>query len=242
MILTNLQEVQNAVKEDHALNKKVLDTAEAYTKNSSNLIELLALVKDLDFSSKSTIESLHAAETLQSDMATLKTDTADTKATVTKIFYAFKGQAFFTPLETQPITKEGGSSQITPRVNKGKVMAIKDYSPPPKLVKVSREERVKPNGPVLIDLEIDGKIGQILNAQLQAYLDKKEQMKQAEKEAELSKPKIIKVAIGVFHEAKVQIQGGKDFIKHQDTEFKVLTRAHTKKLKQRAELRKKRYH
>ncbi|GKA73797.1 putative reverse transcriptase domain-containing protein [Tanacetum coccineum] len=61
MILTNLQEVQNAVKEDPTLNKKVLDAAEAYTKNFSNLIELLTLVKDLDFSSiKSTIESLHA--------------------------------------------------------------------------------------------------------------------------------------------------------------------------------------
>ncbi|GJX38527.1 hypothetical protein Tco_0251830 [Tanacetum coccineum] len=59
-VASNTDEVQNAVKEDPTLNKKVLDVAEAYTKNSSNLIELLTLVKDLDFSSiKSTIESLH---------------------------------------------------------------------------------------------------------------------------------------------------------------------------------------
>ncbi|GKA42649.1 hypothetical protein Tco_0735309 [Tanacetum coccineum] len=44
-IITNLQEVQNAVKEDHALNKKVLEAVEAYTKNSKNLIELLTLAK-----------------------------------------------------------------------------------------------------------------------------------------------------------------------------------------------------
>ncbi|GKC25443.1 hypothetical protein Tco_1027593 [Tanacetum coccineum] len=42
-MLDNLQEVQNAVKEDPALNKKILEVAEAYTKNSTNLIELLTL-------------------------------------------------------------------------------------------------------------------------------------------------------------------------------------------------------
>ncbi|GJS15062.1 hypothetical protein Tco_0409534 [Tanacetum coccineum] len=44
---------------------KVLDVAEAYTKNSSNLTELLTLVNDLDLPSiKYTIESLHEAVTL----------------------------------------------------------------------------------------------------------------------------------------------------------------------------------
>ncbi|GJU81713.1 hypothetical protein Tco_1284078 [Tanacetum coccineum] len=42
-ILDNLKEVQDAVKEDPALNKKVLETIEAYTKNSTNLTELLTL-------------------------------------------------------------------------------------------------------------------------------------------------------------------------------------------------------
>ncbi|GKB22403.1 retrovirus-related pol polyprotein from transposon TNT 1-94 [Tanacetum coccineum] len=48
-ILTNFKEVQDAVKEDLALNKKVLEAAEAYTKNSSTLLKLLNLVKDLEF-------------------------------------------------------------------------------------------------------------------------------------------------------------------------------------------------
>ncbi|GJZ88727.1 hypothetical protein Tco_0660509 [Tanacetum coccineum] len=42
-VLNNLKEVQDAVNEDHTLNKKVLDAAEAYTKNLSNLTELLNL-------------------------------------------------------------------------------------------------------------------------------------------------------------------------------------------------------
>ncbi|GJU69656.1 hypothetical protein Tco_1255915 [Tanacetum coccineum] len=58
-ILENLKEVKNAVKEDPTLNKKVLETTEACTKNSINLTELLTLVKSFDFQGlKSSIESL----------------------------------------------------------------------------------------------------------------------------------------------------------------------------------------
>nr|GEV62462.1 hypothetical protein [Tanacetum cinerariifolium] len=81
---------------------------------------------------------------------------------------------------------------MTPKVNKGKRIATGDKPLPPKLVKASRE----------------------------AYLDKKEKIKRAEKEAELSKPKIIKVVAGVVHEAEVHMKGGKDFIKHQDAHLK----------------------
>nr|GFB09514.1 hypothetical protein [Tanacetum cinerariifolium] len=42
-MLINLQEVQNVVKEDLALNKKMLEAAQAYTKNSTNLTELFTL-------------------------------------------------------------------------------------------------------------------------------------------------------------------------------------------------------
>ncbi|GJS02837.1 hypothetical protein Tco_0319345 [Tanacetum coccineum] len=58
-ILQNLKEVQDVVKEDHALNKKVLTAIEAYTKNSTNLTELLTLVKNFDISGlKSLVETL----------------------------------------------------------------------------------------------------------------------------------------------------------------------------------------
>nr|GEU66078.1 copia protein [Tanacetum cinerariifolium] len=67
-ILANLQEVHNVVKEDPALNKKVLEAAEAYTKNSSNLTELLTMVKNFDFPNlKSTVETFLAAVTAQND-------------------------------------------------------------------------------------------------------------------------------------------------------------------------------
>ncbi|GKA63764.1 hypothetical protein Tco_0763370, partial [Tanacetum coccineum] len=68
MILANLKEVQDDVKEDPALNKKVLKAAEAYTRNSSNLIELLFLVKIFDFPClKFVVENIQA-DTLRKDV------------------------------------------------------------------------------------------------------------------------------------------------------------------------------
>ncbi|GKB57438.1 hypothetical protein Tco_0913624 [Tanacetum coccineum] len=61
-ILENLKEVYDAVKEDPALNKKVLQAVEACTNNSTNLTELLTLVKTFDFTGlKSTVDSLKNA-------------------------------------------------------------------------------------------------------------------------------------------------------------------------------------
>ncbi|GKF02664.1 hypothetical protein Tco_0029587, partial [Tanacetum coccineum] len=88
----------------------------------------------------------------------------------TAILKTITPKAQVTESTTQPITTEStciieacGSSQITPRVDKGKVIATEDDPSPLKLV----------------------------------YLDKKKQMDQARKEAELSKPKIMKVAAEV---------------------------------------------
>ncbi|GJZ79940.1 hypothetical protein Tco_0644777 [Tanacetum coccineum] len=56
-----------AIKDDPALNKKVIEATKAYTKNSTNLIELLTLVKHFDFYSlMSAVESLKAT-TLSQD-------------------------------------------------------------------------------------------------------------------------------------------------------------------------------
>ncbi|GJU94968.1 retrovirus-related pol polyprotein from transposon TNT 1-94 [Tanacetum coccineum] len=67
-ILENLKEVQDAVKEDHALNKKVLEAFKSYTNNSTNLTELLTPVKTFNFFGlKSLVESLKAVVDAQND-------------------------------------------------------------------------------------------------------------------------------------------------------------------------------
>ncbi|GKD67640.1 hypothetical protein Tco_1321730 [Tanacetum coccineum] len=63
-----LKAVQDAVKEDPALNKKVLEATEAYTANSNNITELLSLAKTFDLSGlKSLVESMKAALDAQND-------------------------------------------------------------------------------------------------------------------------------------------------------------------------------
>ncbi|GKA06916.1 hypothetical protein Tco_0686140 [Tanacetum coccineum] len=68
-----LKAVQDAVKENHALNKKVLEATEAYTANSNNITELLSLAKTFDLSGlKSLVESIKAVLDAQNDhLATL---------------------------------------------------------------------------------------------------------------------------------------------------------------------------
>ncbi|GJW63819.1 hypothetical protein Tco_0115703 [Tanacetum coccineum] len=64
----NYMPVIERMLEDHARNKKVLEVAEAYIKNSTNLTELLTLVKNFDFPSfKTNVEYLQAAMTAQND-------------------------------------------------------------------------------------------------------------------------------------------------------------------------------
>ncbi|GJU78795.1 retrovirus-related pol polyprotein from transposon TNT 1-94 [Tanacetum coccineum] len=203
----------------------------------------------------------NSQEVIQSIIASLETDIAEIKAMMTKIFCAFRGQPFSAPsgsvpkpklaliripakkkethshtegeqadmvtkeqneeeitkevpkISTQVITEECGSSLSISRVNKGKGIAIKSDPSPPKLVKASKEE----------------------------YLDKKERMDKAMKEAQLSEPMIKQVAAEIVNDAEVKIKGPKDFFKHQDAHFKILTRAHTEKLKQKDELRKRRF-
>ncbi|GJT86669.1 hypothetical protein Tco_1068386 [Tanacetum coccineum] len=59
---------QDAIKEDSALNKKVLKSIKAYTKNSSSLTKLLSLVNGFNFPSfKTTLEDLQATTPRQDE-------------------------------------------------------------------------------------------------------------------------------------------------------------------------------
>ncbi|GKC60853.1 hypothetical protein Tco_1088451, partial [Tanacetum coccineum] len=107
-ILENLKEVQNAVKEDPVLNKKVLEATKAYTKNSTNLTKLLTLDQHLaswDKSSTSMAWNLRLRMTaitssqaaIRSEISSLRQDTSDIKSMMTKIYNSFNGQPFPIP-------------------------------------------------------------------------------------------------------------------------------------------------
>ncbi|GJV31135.1 hypothetical protein Tco_1391535 [Tanacetum coccineum] len=60
-VTETLKVVQEAVKDDLALNRKVIESTEAYTKNSTSLYEMLTLIKNFDFQGlKSSVEYLQA--------------------------------------------------------------------------------------------------------------------------------------------------------------------------------------
>ncbi|GJT33858.1 hypothetical protein Tco_0924277 [Tanacetum coccineum] len=266
-IFNNLQEVQNVVKEDPSLNKKVLEAAETYTKNSINLTGLL--VKNFDFPSTSKI-----------------------KAMMTRIFCAFKGQSFSTPLSSvtkltlviigvqgtkdDMITEETVSNTVD--VEKEPVQETQDTEPIPitivrptvtletkiigsssrpqltypivevQLVKASTKVCPDPDTPVLIPFEINGKLYHLTNEQIQAHMEMEERKEKADQEARLlvlNKSELIKV----IHEVAIEVgvdpkdlqssEGGQEFIKKQDVELKALKRERLEKLSKAKELRKK---
>ncbi|GJW15325.1 hypothetical protein Tco_0019458 [Tanacetum coccineum] len=202
-------------------------------------------------------------ESIKSNIASLKTDTADIKAMMTEIFYTFKGQSFSTSLgnllmptliltntkeyKETPFQPEGEQvdmaiEEAKPEEPKGaKGMATKTYPSPPKPIKALMKVCVDPNAPILIEYMIRGKMVQITHDQLQTYLEKKEEIELAIKEAELSKPEITKVAAEVVNKTEVQILGNKKFLKHQDAHLQVHTRAHNEKLKKKVMLKSKRF-
>ncbi|GKA33565.1 hypothetical protein Tco_0719994 [Tanacetum coccineum] len=95
-----------------------------------------------------------------------------------------------------PEVQPEGSSFPTPKVDRGKGVARDTNDSPRKLVKVSREVHLDLDAPILNDYEINGVMYQLTNEEIQAYLEKQEQMAKAAHEAkmiELSKPELIKV-------------------------------------------------
>ncbi|GKA67743.1 hypothetical protein Tco_0767660 [Tanacetum coccineum] len=118
------------------------------------------------------------------------------------------------------------------------------------LVKTSKEVCHDPDALVLIDYEINEVMYQLTNKQIQAHMEKEEQMQKAAQEAKLialSKPELIKVVKEVASEARVDPKAlcsskdGKEFLKKHDVEYNVLQREHLAKLKKLRELKKKRF-
>ncbi|GJU33669.1 hypothetical protein Tco_1182023 [Tanacetum coccineum] len=67
-VTETLKVIQDAVKDDPTLNKKVTEATKAYTKNSTALTELLTLVKNFDFQVlKSLVESFQAIALIQDE-------------------------------------------------------------------------------------------------------------------------------------------------------------------------------
>nr|GEX72239.1 hypothetical protein [Tanacetum cinerariifolium] len=168
--------LQDAVKEEPALNKKFIEATKAYKKNSTNLTKLLTLIKSFDFQGlKSLVEYLQASALRSNNYW------GRTYLTMTEIFEAFKETPSQTKgekakkestkkesdganVEKEPVVEDvemenPESPPVAPKADKGKDVATKENEEPTKkLVPASREVCQNLDEPIRVPYEIYGKI------------------------------------------------------------------------------------
>ncbi|GJW39322.1 hypothetical protein Tco_0065167 [Tanacetum coccineum] len=217
-VTKTLKFVQDAVKDDPALNKKVIEATEAYTKNYSALTELLSLTTNSlawNLGPKITVvESSQAV--IRSDISSLRQDTSEIKSIMSEIYQAFKNDTQADTKEPPSHTKGEHVAMEDDKVEEEptrEVALIESLSKPPltdlileihvpkrerkaiatddqpevetKLVPASKEVRPDPDAPILMPYEINGKNFQLIEEQIQAHMDKEEQIKKAVEEAKM---------------------------------------------------------
>ncbi|GJR89775.1 hypothetical protein Tco_0213786 [Tanacetum coccineum] len=140
-VTETLKVVQDAFKDDPALNKKVIEATEAYTKNSSTLTELLSLANTEE--PPSHTEGEHVA--MKDDTKKPESDKAEEEPTRAVPI------STISPL-TDPIL------EILVPQREGKAIATDDQPDiQTKLVPASKEVRPDPDAPILVPYEINGK-------------------------------------------------------------------------------------
>nr|GEU76727.1 hypothetical protein [Tanacetum cinerariifolium] len=214
-----LKNINTAVKDDPATNKKINEATETFEESLQ-----MSLRQDTS-EIKSMITEIYAAFQAPSGSVTLTLALTDIQANV-------KGEnADTTATEEPPSHTEGETEEqklailislIPSTIDKGKGIATKpDDDPSKKLVKASSIVRPDPDELVKVEIIINGRTVYLTEQEIQDYWDKEEQIKKAEEEAILnaiSKPE-----------------------KAQAAEHKVLKKQHTKKVRKSFELRKHKY-
>ncbi|GJZ08415.1 hypothetical protein Tco_0542698 [Tanacetum coccineum] len=102
-----LKDINNAVKDDPAANQKINESTESFARISSNINEVLSLVKGFDFSTLLfTVKDLqaHALKQEEASAAWTKQDTSVIKSIMTEIYQAFKGQPSSAPSSSVTLT------------------------------------------------------------------------------------------------------------------------------------------
>nr|GFB28330.1 hypothetical protein [Tanacetum cinerariifolium] len=174
-IFSSLKVICDVVKEDPALNKKVIKaTLKPTPRTQQTLLRFSPWFINCwgkNFAHTSTKEPPSHTKRKRADM--------DTKEAVEK---------------EQP--KEPEDEKIALKVYRVKGIATNDVESPKKMVKALSKVRPDPDEPVRVLYEIHGKLYHLTNDEIQEHLDKEEKMKKAGKEAKLlamSKLELIKV-------------------------------------------------
>nr|GEX47618.1 hypothetical protein [Tanacetum cinerariifolium] len=154
-----------------------------------------------------------------------------------------------TTSEVPPIIS---TSHPKPLVNqrKGKDIFIEEQPKvQTKLIKASMVVREDPDEPIRVPYMINGKLYNFTNDEINANLEKEDQIKrdaEVAKSLQMTKTKVIKIVkeeaekMGINPKKVINAKAGKKFKKAQDAKMKVHKRQHTEKVKRLTELNKKR--
>ncbi|GJT56196.1 hypothetical protein Tco_0991250 [Tanacetum coccineum] len=188
-----LKEINNDVKDDLVVNKKISVATKTFTTISTNITEVLSLVKGFDLSNlQSTVRDLQAHVLKQEVEFTSWTKSSPNMAW--NLGSRLIGQSSSTPsssvtptltLTHIPTNVEGDNETNTTTEDpsshtKGETDANKQEK---KLVKSLFIVRPDPDALILIPYTINGKLFHLTAEQIQAHLDKEEKIKKAKEEA-----------------------------------------------------------
>ncbi|GJW60921.1 hypothetical protein Tco_0110256 [Tanacetum coccineum] len=254
-----------AVKDDPALNKKVIEATKAYIKNSTSLTELRTLVKSfyhglMPSRSVPTLQcSVHNYAQVYSLLLLIAGPNKCWGENVTQVTEEPPSR-----IEGETEDMETKSKEENPEEPK-MALLMSSFKPPKEtssqqtvkltdtILDIPSHKPTVPSTtlivPVLVPYMINGKLFYLTEEKIQAHLDKEDQIKKAVEEAklfEMNKPEVIKVVreeaknIGINPKIVISAQAGEKFKKAQDVEHEVLKRDHTLMAQRVMELKKKR--
>ncbi|GKB22833.1 hypothetical protein Tco_0862234, partial [Tanacetum coccineum] len=249
-------------------NKKISEATESFTKISTNITEVLSLVKGFNFSDlQSSVNALQAhalkqdeelaawaksstnmAWNLGSRLSGQSLGSVTPKLAPTHILANVEGENDTNSATKDPLSHSEGKIDTNRQekseepkhstdtnIKEGKGIATdKQVKDKRKLVKAS--SIIRPDPDALIPYTINGEVYYLTVEQLQAHMDKEEQIKKAEEEAGLfaiSNPEVIKVVreeakkFGFLPKEAITTKAGEKIKKAQDVEHEVLKRQHT---------------
>ncbi|GJW63188.1 hypothetical protein Tco_0115072 [Tanacetum coccineum] len=251
---TQCASISKSLKEDPEFNQRLLQAAEGYIQNSSRLTEISNSLQTINFPSLyqriSNIENTQL--TMQSDISSIKRMVTEMLQNLEKQVIVWQkppsytegepmqivtttkkpeDEASETPMEQEPErpTRAVPISTVKPITRPNPKVALIESSSRPLLTDTILKNLI-PQPTVQVPYDIHGKIYQLTNDEIQAHLDKEEDIKKKAEEARLlvmTKSKIIKVVheevekAGIDPNIVLSVKGGEQFKRIQDAEHQV---------------------
>ncbi|GJX79240.1 hypothetical protein Tco_0327389 [Tanacetum coccineum] len=216
------------MKEDPSLNAKVLKATDVYIKNMENLTKLNTHLQEVietyrqistnhlnlaemlrENDSPSLTKSKLTQDSIKSDLALLKPDTANIKAMIIEIFCAFKGQSFSTHTRsTSTPTLAITNVNVTfGGENSAQIISDKPFI-------------------LILEKSLERQTGEEKETPSQPEGEQVDMVTEEAKPKEPKESKVLEQEPQVVNKVEVKTLRSKEFVKHQDAHLQILSRVH----------------